>query len=137
MKKIDRENVLVYIYTTNPFKVLVLKRLIDPVGVWQPVSGGIEKNENHIDTIIREVREETGITSHIKIIDLDYTFEFYVPSSDRNMRDYCYGMEVSEEYNVTLTEHSEYKWLPYKEAYDLLEYDENKTVLTMLRDKIV
>ena len=38
-----------------------MKRADFPIGVWQPVSGGIEEREKQLQTVIREVREEVGI----------------------------------------------------------------------------
>lgn len=134
---IDRTNVLVYIFKRNPFQLLILRRTSDPKGVWQPVSGGVEGSENFIDTVKREVMEETSITKYLDIIDLDYSFDFYVPSSDRLMRDHCFGYHVENETEPTLShEHDLYKWVSYEEALDTLEYDENKIVLTMLLDRL-
>jgi hypothetical protein len=84
------------------------------------------------------VFEETGIEDYIKITNLDYSFEFHVESSNRNMIDYCYAMEVLKASNIKLSvEHSECKWCSYTEAMNLLKYDENKTVLQMIKNEFV
>jgi dATP pyrophosphohydrolase len=34
----------------------------DPLGFWQPITGGIEGNESALEACLREVCEETGLT---------------------------------------------------------------------------
>ena len=74
---IGRVNVQVFVFTRNPkFMVLILKRIPERDGYWQPISGGIEEGEKPIDAIKREVYEETGIKKLERIIDLEYSFIF-------------------------------------------------------------
>ncbi len=130
---LDRTNVLVYIYKRNPFKVLVLRRNESPVGIWQPVSGGVEQGEDLLEAVKREVFEETGITKAGKITDMEYSFTFYVQSTKRVMIDYCYSLEVENNTIVKISnEHDMYQWLSYGEAIEIFEFDENKKVLQML-----
>ena len=132
---IDRVNVLAFVFVRDPFKVLLLRRIVTPVGVWQPVSGGVEIGETHIDTVKREVIEETGITSALNIIDLEYSFSFYVPSSKRVMVDFCFGYEIEKEIGIRISkEHDEYLWLDYHDALKLLTFDENSKVLKILME---
>ncbi|MBL4937881.1 NUDIX domain-containing protein [Clostridium sp. YIM B02515] len=73
---IKRVNVQVFIFCNNPsFKVLILKRIPERSGYWQPVSGGVEKGEELIETVLREVSEETGIKNIKSVLDLEYTFD--------------------------------------------------------------
>lgn len=135
---LDRTNVLVYVFKSKPFKILILRRNESPVGIWQPVSGGVEEGEKLLDTVKREVYEETGITQYKKIIDLNYSFSFYVASTKRVMIDYCFAIEVENDLMIKLSsEHDNYLWLSYMEAMDLLEFDENKKALSMLNDRII
>lgn len=63
MKKKD-ETALAAIFSENRREILLIKRRDVPV--WVLPGGGIEENEKEEDTIIREVKEETGF--NIKII---------------------------------------------------------------------
>ena len=125
---IDRYNVLVLIFVRNPFKLLVLKRADFPVGVFQPVSGGVELGEEHIETVVREVYEETLISDYLNIYDLDYSFTFEVNGEMGKRK-----MKVKDELRITISEeHSEYEWCNIDKAMELLTFEENKIVLTKL-----
>jgi dihydroneopterin triphosphate diphosphatase len=57
-----RVNVQAFVFTTNPeFNVLILKRVSERSGYWQPVCGGIEPGETPKEAAVREVFEETAI----------------------------------------------------------------------------
>lgn len=51
-------------------------------GVWQPVTGGIEKGESVMHAAAREVREETGLAP-IRWWALEHIAIFYEPAQDR------------------------------------------------------
>ena len=60
----------------NENKVFVAKRIDNPKNFWQMPQGGIDKNENYYEAALRELKEETSITSVklIKKIDKKYTY---------------------------------------------------------------
>jgi len=110
---------------------LLLKRLRDRNGFWQPVTGGLEQGETRTEALRREIREETGIKSLIRTIeDLCY---FKSQDPDLN-EEYVYGVEVSGSEEVVLDgkEHSEYRWCGIQEAVRLLHWKENKEALRKL-----
>jgi len=51
-------------------------------GVWQPVTGGIERGESAMKAAAREVLEETGLTP-IRWWALEHLATFYEPAQDR------------------------------------------------------
>ncbi|MFX1499297.1 MAG: NUDIX pyrophosphatase [Promethearchaeota archaeon] len=125
----DRINVQVFIFTRNPkFMVLILKRVPEREGHWQPISGGIEKGEKPLDTIKREVYEETGLKKIERIIDLKYNFIFKTMWHGKlaKMKEYCYAAEIKEEKTIRLSsEHEEYKWCTENEAKEFLKWKHN------------
>ena len=125
------------IFRRNGDKVeyLLLKRLPDRNGFWQPVTGGLEEGEAQTEALRREIKEETGIRNLIRVIEGLYYFEFSDPSLNQ---EYVYGIEVSSTEKVVLDgkEHSEYKWCSYQEALQLLHWKENKESLRRLNTSL-
>ena len=110
---------------------LLLKRLPERNGFWQPVTGGMEEGETREEALCREVKEETGVKNIVAVIEGLYYFEF----SDPNLnQEYVYGVEVSPSEEIVLDreEHSEYKWCGFQEALQLLHWKENKEALRKL-----
>ena len=69
------------IVLNNENKVLVGKRKDNPIDKWQMPQGGVEKNEDYIDAMKRELREETSVTS-IKILkEFDEWLEYELPDN--------------------------------------------------------
>ena len=110
---------------------LLLKRLPERNGFWQPVTGGVEEGETRDEALQREIMEETGVRNIVAVIEGLYYFEF----SDPNLnQEYFYGVEVSSSEEIVLDreEHSEYKWCSFQEALQLLHWKENKEALRKL-----
>jgi len=115
----------------NKTEYLLLKRVPEKNGFWQPVTGGLEEGETRTEALFREIKEETGIKNPIRVIEGLYYFEF----SDPNLnQEYVYGVEVSPTEEVVLDgeEHSEYRWCSFREALQLLSWKENKEALKKL-----
>jgi 8-oxo-dGTP pyrophosphatase MutT (NUDIX family) len=105
----------------NVIEYLLLKRLPERNGFWQPVTGGVEEGETREEALRREIREETGVIDVIAVIEGLYYFEF----SDPNLnQEYVYGVEVtsSEEIVLDRKEHSEYRWCSFQEALTIIYY---------------
>jgi 8-oxo-dGTP pyrophosphatase MutT (NUDIX family) len=115
----------------NVVEYLLLKRLPERNGFWQPVTGGVEEGETQDEALHREIMEETGVRSIVAVIEGLYYFEF----SDPNLnKEYVYGVEVSSSEEIVLDpkEHSEYRWCSFQEALQLLHWKENKEALRKL-----
>jgi len=110
---------------------LLLKRLPKRNGFWQPVTGGVEEGETRNEALRREIREETGITNIIIVLEDLHLFEFSDPNPTQ---EYVYGVEVSPSEKIVLDqgEHSEYRWCSFREALHLLHWKENKEALRKL-----
>ena len=136
------KQVLVFLYKkvgNDYFYCIFLRKS----GIWQGISGGVEDDEALIDTVKREVLEETGIVvsniielssvSSIPVIDVvgDYIFgsDVYV------IPEYSFGVYCDSEIKLSL-EHKEYKWVSYDEAIRYLKYDSNKTALWELNERL-
>ncbi|CAK7052254.1 NUDIX pyrophosphatase [uncultured Tissierella sp.] len=137
---IKRTNIQAFIFSKNPsFKILILKRIPERGGYWQPVCGGVESRENLIETVIREVFEETGISNIKSILDLDYTFTYREIKEGElmEMQDYCFTVEINNITNIKLSdEHEEYKWCSYNQAKEILKWEHNLIDLEKLMCRI-
>ncbi len=133
---IGRVNVQVFVFTRNPkFMVLILKRIPERDGYWQPISGGIEEGEKPIDAIKREIYEETGIKELERIIDLKYSFIFKTLWHGKltKMREICFAIEIKKEKPIRISnEHEEYKWCTEDEAKKFLKWEHNIIALNKL-----
>lgn len=122
----NRVNIVAFIYTLNPEPYfLLLKRSQNRGGFWQPVSGGIEKFEQPIQSVKREVYEETGIKEMKRIVDLDLSYDYECIKNNVKMRmkDICYGVELSKIEPVLLSnEHSMSKWCKREEVVNYLNW---------------
>ena len=69
------------IVLNNKNKIFVGKRKDNPINKWQMPQGGVEKNENFLTAMKRELNEETSI-KNIKILkELDGWFEYELPKN--------------------------------------------------------
>jgi len=122
---------IIFRRNSNRIEYLLLKRLPERNGFWQPVTGGVEEGETLTEALRREIREETGIENLVRVIEDIYYFEF----SDPNLnKEYVFGVEVASTEVVVLDgeEHSEYRWCSIKDALQLLNWKENKEALEKL-----
>jgi 8-oxo-dGTP pyrophosphatase MutT (NUDIX family) len=122
---------IIFRRNSNTIEYLLLKRLPERNGFWQPITGGMEEGETREEALHREIREETGIENLVRVIKDIYYFEF----SDPNLnKEYVYGVEVASTEVIVLDrkEHNEYKWCGIKDALQLLSWKENKEALEKL-----
>jgi len=114
---------------------LMLRRVPERNGFWQPVTGGLEEGETRIEALRREIFEEIRVKNLIRIIKNLYRFEFFDPHPNQ---EYVYGVEISPRETIVLDgeEHCEYKWCRLQEALRLLHWKENKEAVKRL-DKVL
>lgn len=145
--------------TRAPFQVLVipyhiadngairyalLKREASTGGYWQPIAGGGEDNETPEQAARRETYEETGIPvgpgflrldscSMIPVVDV---CGFLWGEDVLVIPNYCFGVRVEKEDIRLSSEHTEYRWLTYDDARQMLHWDDNRTALWELNHRL-
>ena len=65
----------------NKNKVLVGKRKDNPVDKWQMPQGGVDKDEDYITAMKREVFEETSVTSITVLEEFEEWLEYELPEN--------------------------------------------------------
>ncbi|MCK4498484.1 NUDIX pyrophosphatase [Candidatus Bathyarchaeota archaeon] len=121
---------ILYRKVDERLQFLLLRRAPDREGFWQPVTGGQEEGESRAEALDREVREETGIKTIIRVVDGVHYFEYSLPHL---IKEYVFGVEVGSDERVAIgKEHSEFRWCSYHEALQLLKWKENKMALSRL-----
>ncbi|MES2770967.1 MAG: dihydroneopterin triphosphate diphosphatase [Pseudomonadota bacterium] len=131
---------------SQDLQVLLLERAAHP-GYWQSVTGSQEEGELLIDTAVREVFEETGISAtknEFKDWQLSTRFEIfsewrqrYEPGVSHNV-EHVFSLQVSAQTRVTLAprEHLAYVWLPWHSAAEKCFSPSNRDAILSLPKRI-
>lgn len=126
------------------YEFLLLKRISERGGFWQPVTGGLESTDKSmLDAVYREVFEEIALKREdiIRVIPDLHTFEFkddiLKTGQPIIVKEHVFAFEVKPILKITLhenvyEEHTDYKWLNFEEASKLLEWEGNKEALKKL-----
>ncbi len=145
--------------TRAPFQVLVLpyRHIQDSIlyaifcreastgGYWQGIAGGGEVGETPLEAAKREAREEASVDPNSKFIALDTRAmipRYYFSDRDWDpdilvIPEYSFAVHVTDEELSCSEEHTEYCWLDYEQATELLHWDSNKTALWELNQRLL
>src|SRR3989344_1485325 len=113
---------IVYDIVKGDYIYLLLKAKKD---YWQNPQGGINEGESEIEALVREVREETGISidgvSNWIRDSLEYQTERKGVLINSNVVSYAVRVDSSKKVKLSEEEgHTEYRWVNYEEALKLL-----------------
>ena len=111
------------IILNNENKVFVGKRRDNPIDKWQMPQGGLDKGEDYISAMKRELYEETGYKS-----DSAYFIRSYLDNSAKGWPEYscaffwCFYDELQK---INCYEGQSMKFIPRNHAnvYDILEFN--------------
>jgi len=113
-------------FIINDDKILLLKRNNYPaIGEWWVPGGRIIKNELLVDSIIRKVKDETGLDTEI-ISQIGVAETIFETKHTVNV---CFSLRVKSGEVIMNSEHSEYKWF----SIDNLPNDLNSELNRMIR----
>lgn len=103
-----------------------------PSGHWDFVKGKMEKGENPLDTVVRETKEETGI-SDLNFVEgfeenIEYDFQF---EGELIHKKVVFYLAKTNTEKITIShEHLDFVWLDYKSAFEKITYQNAKSVLS-------
>ena len=129
MSKIEVRVIDAYVFKKdkNCLQYLLLKRAPEKIygGLWQCVTGKIEKDEAAWETAIRELKEETNLDPS-QIFVADHVSKFYEADKDRVNLIPVFGIEVLDTKIVLSDEHTDYKWVDFDTALNTLVWNGQK-----------
>lgn len=132
MRKESSAGVVVYtdvmVDNVLKHKYLLLKT---EKGRWDLPKGQMEENETKMQTALRELSEETGLTAKI-IPGFEYIFSYMFRDSDKKLinKDVTFFLGKADHTNVKLSfEHASFQWLLLKEALQQSSYMNTRQLL--------
>jgi dATP pyrophosphohydrolase len=133
----------------DSYEFLLLKRIKEKGGFWQPPSGGVEdSDDSRLNAAFREVQEETTIKKEdiLRVIENIHSFkikEHYITGEPINpITEHVYGFEVGDDIKISIDnnvypEHEEFKWVNFEKALEMLKWDNNKEGLIKLNSVLI
>jgi dATP pyrophosphohydrolase len=123
--------------TATGYEVLLLRRTQTLVGEWCQVAGSIEDGETAWQTAVRELWEETGLKPET-LYSADICEQFYEADRDAIILAPVFVAIIDGVAEVVLNhEHSEYRWVSFDEAIDLVAFGGQRRVLRWIREEFV
>lgn len=103
---------------------------------WDLAKGHIEKGESEIETVQREVEEETGLKSIKLTEDFKEAIRYFFRFGGKNILKFVtfYLAETQEKEIKISEEHVGFDWLPYREATERLTFKNAKNILKKAND---
>ncbi len=103
-------------------------------GHWDLPKGKLEKGESFTQAALRELKEETGLTATIHT-NFQESLEYMFSKTERGQKikidkKVIFFLGKSTEKEVTIShEHIGFIWLPYKDAFNRLTYQNAQHIL--------
>jgi len=98
---------------------------------WDFPKGHVEKGESELDTVKREIFEETGIKD-IKILEgfketIKYFFKW---QGEKILKFVTFYLAETTQKEISISpEHLDWQWLEFEQAYSLLTHKNSKEIL--------
>ena len=107
-----------------------------PSGHWDFVKGNIEKGETFKETVVREAREETGITDIVFVDGFEDKVEYYYQRDGEVIhKEVVFFLSSTRTDNVKLShEHQDFVWLSFDDALKKLTYKTAKKLFKKVKE---
>ncbi len=107
-----------------------------PAGHWDFPKGNIEKGEAPQQTMVREVREETGLVDVVPVPGFRKVIEYYYKRGGKTVhKQVTFFLAESKVDKVVLSfEHRDYAWLTFDEAMKLVNHSNSTMLLRAAED---
>lgn len=104
-------------------------------GHWSFPKGHVENDETEVETALREIKEETGINVRLNT-DLRLKTSYLVKEDVEKEVIYFIGLANDDKIQRQEIEVTDYQWLNYEEALELITYSSDKALLSQAHDFI-
>ncbi|MDE1728190.1 bis(5'-nucleosyl)-tetraphosphatase [Candidatus Nitrosotalea okcheonensis] len=123
------------IYRQSPQGKLYLL-LNYPSGHWDFVKGNIEKGETFKQTVLREIREETGIEDITFVDGFEDKVEYHYQRDGQVIhKEVIFFLANTKTSKVVLShEHRDYTWLNFNDALEKLTYKTAQNIFKKIKD---
>lgn len=107
-----------------------------PSGHWDFVKGNIEKGETFKETVVRESREETGITDIDFVEGFEDKVEYYYQRDGKVVhKEVVFYLARTKTDDVKLShEHQDFVWLSFDDALKKLTYKTAKKLFKKVKE---
>ena len=123
--------------TEMSHEVLLLKRTGTLAGEWCQIAGKIEEGETAWQAALRELEEETGLKPE-SFYSGDICEQFYEADRDAISIAPVFVAFINNSATVSLNhEHSEYRWLSFHEAREMVAFGGQRRVLSWIEDEFI
>ncbi len=132
MKQEKSCGALVYRFQGDQLMLLLLRHRHG--GHWSFPKGHVEGDETEIQTALREIREETGLTVSLKE-GFRHTVEYYPKPGVRKQVVYFLGEAASDAKAVRQEEEiSELHWVEWSQAMEAVTFKNDRNLLNYARE---
>lgn len=133
MRTDKKVQIILYKNPKNP-QFLILLTDQGEESFWQGVTGGVEDADPSLKAAAsREILEELGLrVLEDKLVGPlhQYRFRTSLPEAKGSeVEEFCFTAEVSDYGDLKLSEHKDFKWLPFDEAIKLIDHRNPKIFL--------
>ncbi len=105
---------------------------------WEFVRGEKREKETIVDAAIREINEETGLNiTNVVAVPFTYNYNYMKGLEKRDAEVACFMAKCNDDNVVLSKEHSHYKWVDFRTAMMLLEFDEQKKLLNFINSNLL